>query len=96
MSTFDVYRSCGRIVGDREWKAMTDLAFGRCPWWKRWWLHLTVWNEKRKRYNAAEIKLPGDSPWSGCLEFICTVLAALFFLSALIFAGVSIIGPMFP
>lgn len=94
--SYTVYKSCGRIVGAKEWKATADLAFGRCPWWKRWWLHFVVWNEKRKRYNAAEIKLPGDSPWSGCLEFIFTVLAALFFLSLLIFAGVNIIGSMFP
>ena len=96
MITFNVYRSCGRVVGGRESKAAADLAFGRCPWWKRWWLHFVVWNEKRKRYNTAEIKLPGDNPWSGCLEFICTVLAALFFLSLLIFAGIEIIGSMFP
>lgn len=96
MSTFDVYRSCGRVIGVRESKAAADLAFGRCPWWKRWWLHFVVWNEKRKRYNAAEIKLPGDSPWSGCLEFLCTLVFAVVFLILLASAGIMIIGSMFP
>jgi hypothetical protein len=96
MSTFDVYRSCGRVVGGRELRAAADLASGWCPWWKRGWLRFIIWNERRKRYNAAEIRLPGDSPWSGCLQLVCTVLAALFFLSVLVYAGAEIIGSMFP
>lgn len=59
------YKENGRIVGMKEIHASIDKW--AAPWYLRPYYSFIEWNEKRKRYNSASIKLKSDNPWNGCL-----------------------------
>ena len=92
--SYNVYKDYGRVVGIRE-THLRNAMYG-APKFIRPWYRMLIWNEERKRYRDAKYRLPGDNPWPRLWEFLATVIAAVFFLSALAFAGWQIIDAMFP
>lgn len=63
MSYF-IYKKNGRLLGAKEIHAMMDKW--TAPWYLKPYYSFIIWNEKRKRYNSAEIKLKSDNPWNRC------------------------------
>lgn len=71
MSSFDVYKTFGRVVGEKEMRARFFLF--TASWYEKPFLRFTIWKERVKRYLGADIKLPGDNPF-GCLFWFIVIL----------------------
>jgi len=67
-----VYKENGRVIGMKEIQASIDKW--TAPWFLKPYYSFIEWNEKRKRYNSAEIKLKSDNPWNGCFANLCLYL----------------------
>ena len=60
-----IYKQFGRCITNKEIDA--SIKKWTSPWYLKPYYSFIEWNEKRKRYNSAEIKLKNDSPYNSCL-----------------------------
>lgn len=60
-----IYKQFGRCISNKEIQA--SINKWTSPWYLKPYYSFIEWNEKRKRYNSAEIKLKSDNPYNGCL-----------------------------
>ena len=60
-----IYKQFGRVISEKETQA--NINKWLAPWYLKPYYSFIEWNEKRKRYNSAEIKLKSDNPYNGCL-----------------------------
>jgi hypothetical protein len=67
-----IYKQFGRVISEKEIHAKIDKWIA--PWYLKPYYSFIEWNEKRKRYNSAEIKLKSDNPWNGCFINLVTYL----------------------
>lgn len=77
-----IYKECGRVVGMKEINA--SINKWAAPWYLRPYYSFVEWNEKRKRYNSADIKLKSDNPYSGCSFVLIGCFAVLCLLCIVI------------
>ena len=76
--SFWIYKQFGRVIGQKEWDA--TLALALASWYEKPYYKFIIWNEKRKRYNSADIKLNSDNPWKGCLYNLIYYLFCIFII----------------
>ncbi len=83
MSTYDVYKQFGRVIGQKEWN--TKLKLVNASWYEKPFLRFIIWKEQVKRYLKADIKLKSDNPF-GCLFwfFICLIIFSIMILGKII------------
>lgn len=84
MSSYDVYKSFGRVVNEKE--ALANFFLFSASWYERPFLRFTIWKERVKRYLSADIRLKGDNPF-GCMFWFFTIL----FIVLLVF-GLMVLG----
>lgn len=68
-----IYKQFGRVISEKEIHASINKWLA--PWYLKPYYKFIEWNEKRKRYNQAEIKLKSDNPWS---EFLLELFNIIF------------------
>ena len=81
-----IYKQFGRVISEKETHASINKWL--FPWYLKPYYSFIEWNEKRKRYNQAEIKLKSDNPWSGFLLelfniIFCVGIISIFSLLAI-------------
>ena len=85
------YKKFGRCISEKEINASINKNFS--PWYLKPYYSFIEWNEKRKRYNSAEIKLKIDNPYNSFLiDFIITGLSILFVFSISVISIIIIKG----
>lgn len=77
MSDYDIYKSFGRVIGQKEWNARIALVYAN--WYEKPLLKFIIWKERTKRYLKADIKLKSDNPF-GCLFWFIIILFILFIM----------------
>ncbi len=83
MSTYDVYKQFGRVIGEREWNLTLKCIHAR--WYEKPFIKFGIWIEQCKRWLKADIRLASDNPFRGCLNFCLIVLIIIVLICLMIF-----------
>ena len=79
MSTYDVYKQFGRVIGEREWNATLRLIYAN--WYEKPYLKFIIWIERCKRWLKADFRLARDNPFTGCMYYLSLFLLILYVIS---------------
>lgn len=83
MSTYDVYKQFGRVIGEREWNLTLKCIHAR--WYEKPFLKFVILIEQCKRWFKADIRLASDNPFRGCLNFCLIVLIIIVLICLIMF-----------